>query len=68
MFLVAVSNKGHILPCCFFEEGLRIKAEVLSTVVKPWIDEVAARRDVLQQDFSPAYQEGLGVRTFPPID
>ncbi|RLU18889.1 hypothetical protein DMN91_009247 [Ooceraea biroi] len=44
----------------FFEKGLKVNADsyikVLETVVKPWMDEVAAGREyVLQQDSAPAH-------------
>ena len=61
MVLGVVSSEGHVMPPYFFPKGLRISADdyinVLSTVVKPWMDEVASGREyVFQQDSAPAYK------------
>ena len=50
-----VSSEGDVMPPHFFAEGLRLDTNgyirVLSEVVKPWIDQVAAGRPfVWQQD------------------
>ena len=61
MVLGVVSSEGHVMPPYFFPKGLRISADdyinVLSTVVKPWMDEVASGREyVFQQDSAPAHK------------
>ena len=60
MTMGVVSNKGDVMPPYFFEAGLKINTEVyldlLSTVVKPWMDQVAAGRPyIFQQDGAPAH-------------
>lgn len=60
MVLGVVSNKGEVMPPLVFEAGFRINTdvylEVLSTVVKPWMDEVAGGLFyVCQQDGAPAH-------------
>ncbi|XP_054710993.1 uncharacterized protein LOC129220586 [Uloborus diversus] len=59
--LGVISSEGDVMPPHFFEEGLRINVDgyihVLETVVKPWMDMVAAGRDyVFQQDSAPAHK------------
>ncbi|XP_054714652.1 uncharacterized protein LOC129224251 [Uloborus diversus] len=59
--LGVISSEGDVMPPHFFEEGLRINADgyihVLETVVKPWMNMVAAGRDyVFQQDSAPAHK------------
>ncbi|UYV73697.1 ARMC8, partial [Cordylochernes scorpioides] len=48
MVLGVISNEGDVMPPHFFEKGLRMNADtyinVLETVVKPWMDMVAAGR------------------------
>ncbi|UYV71060.1 IKK1 [Cordylochernes scorpioides] len=51
MVLGVISSEGDVMPPHFFEKGLRMNADtyinVLETVVKPWMDMVAAgRKDV----------------------
>ena len=60
MVLGVVSNKGDVMPPHVFEAGLRVNTEVyldvLTNVVKPWMDEVAAGRPYIwQQDGAPAH-------------
>lgn len=60
MTLAVVSNKGDVMPPHFFEAGLKINTdvyiEVLSNVVKPWMEQVAAGRPYIwQQDGAPAH-------------
>ena len=60
MVLGIISNEGHVMPPHFFPQGLRLNAngyiEVLETVVKPWIQEVAQGRPfVFQQDSAPSH-------------
>jgi transposase len=60
MVLGVVSNKGDVMTPHVFEAGLRVNTEVyinvLSNVVKPWMDEVAAGRPYIwQQDGAPAH-------------
>jgi hypothetical protein len=55
-----VSNKGDVMPPHIFEAGLRVDTkiylDVLTNVVKPWMDEVAAGRPYIwQQDGAPAH-------------
>ena len=61
MVLGVVSNEGHVMPPHFFTQGMKINAaayiEVLSTVVKPWIDTVRNGRPyIFQQDSAPAHK------------
>jgi len=61
MVLGVVSSEGDVMPPHFFEQGLRVNADVyihsLQTVVKPWMDLVAAGRSyVFQQDSAPAHK------------
>ncbi|UYV71114.1 hypothetical protein LAZ67_8001791, partial [Cordylochernes scorpioides] len=48
MVLGVISSEGDVMPPHFFEKGLRMNADtyinVLETVVKPWMDMVAAGR------------------------
>ncbi len=60
MVLGVVSNKGDVMPPHIFEAGLRVNTkiylDVLTNVVKPWMDEVAAGRPYIgQQDGAPAH-------------
>ena len=60
MVLGVVSNKGDIMPPHIFEAGLKVNTdvylEVMMTVVKPWMDGVAAGRPYIwQQDGAPAH-------------
>ncbi|UYV78418.1 hypothetical protein LAZ67_16001289, partial [Cordylochernes scorpioides] len=49
MVLGVISSEGDVMPPHFFEKGLRMNADtyinVLETVVKPWMDMVAAGRN-----------------------
>ncbi|UYV64486.1 hypothetical protein LAZ67_3000928, partial [Cordylochernes scorpioides] len=61
MVLGVISSEGDLMPPHFFEKGLRMNADtyinVLETVVKPWMDMVAAgRKYVFQQDSAPAHK------------
>ncbi|UYV63624.1 hypothetical protein LAZ67_2005052 [Cordylochernes scorpioides] len=61
MVLGVISSEGDVMPLHFFEKGLRMNADtyinVLETVVKPWMDMVAAgRKYVFQQDSAPAHK------------
>ncbi|UYV72942.1 hypothetical protein LAZ67_10001239, partial [Cordylochernes scorpioides] len=61
MVLGVISSEGDVMPPHFFEKGLRMNADtyinVLETVVKPWMDMVAAgRKYVFQQDSVPAHK------------
>lgn len=61
MVLGVVSSDGDVMPPHFFEKGLRLNADayidVLDSVVKPWMDQVANGRDyVFQQDSAPAHK------------
>lgn len=60
MVLGVVSSDGHVMPPYFFTEGLKVNQkvyqDVLTAVVKPWIEEVSAGRPyVFQQDSAPAH-------------
>ena len=60
MVLGVVSNEGDVMPPHVFAQGLKINTEVyidvLSNVVKPWMDGVARGRPyVWQQDGAPAH-------------
>ena len=57
--MVVVSNQGDVMPPVFFQQGLRVNAEIyiqynteiLRSTVKPWMDCVAAGRPyIFQQD------------------
>ncbi|UYV77941.1 hypothetical protein LAZ67_15002969, partial [Cordylochernes scorpioides] len=61
MVLGVISSEGDVMPPHFFEKGLRMNADtyinVLESVVKPWMDMVAAgRKYVFQQDSAPAHK------------
>ena len=61
MVLGVVLSEGDVMPPHFFDEGLRIAAkdyiQVLETIVKPWMDQVANGREyVFQQDSAPAHK------------
>ncbi|UYV79804.1 hypothetical protein LAZ67_18000702, partial [Cordylochernes scorpioides] len=61
MVLGVISSEDDVMPPHFFEKGLRMNADtyinVLETVVKPWMDMVAAgRKYVFQQDSAPAHK------------
>ncbi|QQP57940.1 Transposable element tcb2 transposase [Caligus rogercresseyi] len=56
-----VSSEGHVMPPHFFEPKQKVNQEVylevLSNVVKPWIDTVASgRKYTFQQDSAPAHK------------
>ena len=60
MVFGVVSSEGDVMPPHFFADGLRLNTEgyiqVLSEVVKPWIDRVARGRPyVWQQDSAPCH-------------
>lgn len=64
MVLGVVSNEGDVMPPHFFEKGLKVNAavyiDVMSTVVKPWMDRVAGGRPyVFQQDGAPAHNANI---------
>lgn len=77
MVFGVISSEGHVMPPHIFEEGLRVNQavyiNVLSTVVKPWIDKVAAGRPyVFQQDSAPAHtarktQEWISVNFYDHV-
>ncbi|UYV79842.1 hypothetical protein LAZ67_18000896, partial [Cordylochernes scorpioides] len=54
MVLGVISSEGDVMPPHFFEKGLRMNADtyinVLETVVKPWMDMVAAGRKLLNYE------------------
>jgi hypothetical protein len=55
-----VSNKGDMMPPHVFKASLRVNTDVyidvLTNVVKPWMDGVAAERPFIwQQDGAPAH-------------
>ncbi|UYV84046.1 hypothetical protein LAZ67_X000971 [Cordylochernes scorpioides] len=61
MVLGVISSEGDVMPPHFFEKGLRMNADtyinVLETIVKPWMDMVAAgRKYIFQQDSAPAHK------------
>ena len=61
MVLGVVSNEGHVMPSCFFTQGLRVNSAayiyVLGTVVKPWIDRIRNGRPyIFQQDSAPLHK------------
>ncbi|UYV73832.1 hypothetical protein LAZ67_11001054 [Cordylochernes scorpioides] len=53
MVLGVISSEGDVMPPHFFEKGLRMNADtyinVLETVVKPWMDMVAAGRKTISR-------------------
>ncbi|QQP38988.1 Transposable element tcb2 transposase [Caligus rogercresseyi] len=58
MVLGVISSEGHVMPPHFFEPKQKVNQEVylevLSNVVKPWIDTVASgRKYTFQQDSPP---------------
>lgn len=60
MVLGVISNEDRVMPPHFFPQGLRINAaayiEVLATVVRPWMEEIAQGRPyVFQQDSATAH-------------
>ncbi len=60
MVLGVVSNKGDVMPPHVFETGFRVNTnvyiDVLTNMVKPWMDGVAAGRPYIwQQDGAPAH-------------
>jgi hypothetical protein len=60
MVLGVVSNKGDVMPPHIFESGLRVNTDVyldvMTNVVKPWMDGVACGRPYIwQQDGAPAH-------------
>ena len=56
MVLGVISNKGDVMPPHVFEAGLKVNTEVLTNVVKPWMDGVADGRPYIwQQDGAPAH-------------
>ncbi|CAE1306633.1 unnamed protein product [Acanthosepion pharaonis] len=61
MVLGIISSEGDIMPLFFFQKGLRVTAEiyqeVLRSVVKPWMDEIATGRpNIFQHDSAPAHK------------
>ncbi|QQP54073.1 Transposable element tcb2 transposase [Caligus rogercresseyi] len=63
-----ISSEGHVMPPHFFEPKQKVNQEVylevLSNVVKPWIDTVASgRKYTFQQDSAPAHKAKT---TWPP--
>ncbi|QQP39260.1 Transposable element tcb2 transposase [Caligus rogercresseyi] len=61
MVLGVISSEGHVMPPHFFEPKQKVNQEVylevLSNVVKPWIDTVASgRKYTFQQDSAPAHK------------
>ena len=54
-----VSSDGKLLPPHVFREGFPLNSdsyvELLSTLVKPWMQSLAARWHVLQQDLAPCH-------------
>uniref|UniRef100_A0A0K2TPX1 Uncharacterized protein n=1 Tax=Lepeophtheirus salmonis TaxID=72036 RepID=A0A0K2TPX1_LEPSM len=60
MVLEVISNQGHVMPPYFFEKGLNVNSDVyinvLRTVVKPWMDNVAGGvAYTFQQDAAQAH-------------
>ena len=60
MVLGVVSNEGDVMSPIFFPDGLRLGAKeyikLLTTKIKPWMDEMANGREyVFQQDSAPAH-------------
>ncbi|UYV68006.1 IKK1 [Cordylochernes scorpioides] len=68
MVLGVISSEGDVMPPHFFEKGLRMNADtyinVLETVVKPWMDMVAAGRKCAR--YSPV-KNHHSTKTAPPI-
>ncbi len=63
MVFGAISSEGDVMPPHVFETGLRVNTDVyldvLSTVVFPWIKEIAGDRPwVWQQDSAPCHVSG----------
>lgn len=63
MVFGAISSEGDVMPPHIFETGLRVNTDiyldVLSTVVFPWIKEIAGDRPwVWQQDSAPCHVSG----------
>ncbi|QQP39317.1 Transposable element tcb2 transposase [Caligus rogercresseyi] len=61
MVLGVISSEGHVMPPHFFEPKQKVNQEVylevLSNVVKPWIDTVASgRKYTFKQDSAPAHK------------
>ncbi|UYV72243.1 K02A2.6-like, partial [Cordylochernes scorpioides] len=56
MVLGVISSEGDVMPPHFFEKGLRMNADtyinVLETVVKPWMDMVAAGRNYQFKEYN----------------
>ncbi|QQP50935.1 Transposable element tcb2 transposase [Caligus rogercresseyi] len=62
--IIGRTNEGHIMPPHFFAKGQNVNKEVyldvMQTVVKPWMTQIAAGRPYLyQQDGSPAHTSNL---------
>jgi hypothetical protein len=60
MVLGVVSNEGDVMPPHIFPKGLRVDTgeylNVMETVVKPWMDQIAGNRHyIFQQDGAPAH-------------
>jgi hypothetical protein len=60
MVLGVVSNEGDVMPPHIFPKGLRVDTDeylnVMETVVKPWMDQIAGNRHyIFQQDGAPAH-------------
>ncbi len=60
MVLGIVSNEGDVMPPHIIPKGLRVNTEeyldVIKTVVKPWMDQIAGHRHyVFQQDGVPTH-------------
>ncbi len=60
MVLGVMSNGGDVMPPHIFPMGLRVNTDeyldVMKTVVKPWMDQIAGNRHyVFQQDGAPAH-------------
>ena len=63
MVFGCVSSDGDVMPPHIFKEGLRLNSdgyvELLSKVVRPWVERVAAGRPyVWQQDSAPCHTSG----------
>ncbi|QQP57297.1 Transposable element tcb2 transposase, partial [Caligus rogercresseyi] len=61
MVLGVISSEAHVMPPHFFEPKQKVNQEVylevLSNVVKPWIDTMASgRKYIFQQDSAPAHK------------
>ncbi len=62
MVLCVVSNEGDVMPPHIFPKGLRVDTgeylNVMETVVKPWMDQIAGNRHyIFQQDGAPCSQQ-----------